>query len=74
MKLAKIYFVEKPETATEIRSVEPNEYGAIPEWPLGFFDEAASEAELIIEAANRKRERKQQAIVRDLRGRRRQNQ
>ena len=74
MQLVQIYFVEKPKTATEIRSVEPNEYGAIPEWPLGFFDESANEAELIIDAANRKRERKQQAIIRNLRGRRRQNQ
>lgn len=58
MKLVRIYFAEKPDLATKIIPVKPNEYGAIPDWPEGFFDEAADETEMIIEAATRKRNRK----------------
>jgi predicted ATPase len=69
MKLVRMYFVEKPGTVTRIIPVVPNEYGAIPEWPKGFFDEAANEAEKIIDAATRKRQSKLQQQRRALRAR-----
>lgn len=55
MDAIRIFFVEKPEEETIVRSVAPNEYGAIPEWPLGFFDEGPDEAQKIIKAAGLKR-------------------
>ena len=56
MNLTQIYFVERLNGATKIITVEPNEYGAIPDWPKGFFDEVAEEAQKIIDAATKKRE------------------
>ena len=48
---AKIYFVEKPSRASSFREVVINEYGAIADWPDGFFDQSQQEAEAIITAA-----------------------
>lgn len=56
MNLTQIYFVEREGGATKIITVEPNEYGAIPDWPKGFFDEGTEEAQKIIDAATKKRE------------------
>jgi predicted ATPase len=55
MDAVRIFFVEKPDEETVVRPVEPNEYGAIPDWPAGFFDEGPDEAERIIRAAMMKR-------------------
>lgn len=59
MRLAQIYFVERNGTASNVIKVEPNEYGNIPSWPKGFFDEGPEEADLIIQAAALKRLAKQ---------------
>lgn len=51
----KIYFVEKPDQASSFREVVINEYGAISDWPEGFFDQSQQEAEEILRAAAMKR-------------------
>ncbi|SCX35214.1 AAA family ATPase [Agrobacterium rosae] len=52
---AKIYFVEKPGAASTFREVTINEYGAIVDWPEGFFDQSQQQAEEILKAAAMKR-------------------
>ena len=52
---AKIYFVEKPSRDSSFREVVINEYGAIAEWPDGFFDQSQQQAEKILTAAAKKR-------------------
>jgi len=53
--LLKTYFVEKPGLQSTFREVFVNEFGAIVDWPAGFFDQSQFEAEEIIKAAVRKR-------------------
>ena len=48
---AKIYFVEKPSESSQFREVVINEYGAISDWPEGFFDQSQQQAEQILRAA-----------------------
>ena len=52
---AKIYFVEKPSQTSSFREVVINEYGAISDWPEGFFDQSQQQAEGILRAAAMKR-------------------
>ncbi|EQB15097.1 AAA family ATPase [Sphingobium lactosutens] len=52
---AKIYFVEKPGAASTFREIKVNEYGAITDWPEGFFDQSQQQAEEILKAAALKR-------------------
>ena len=52
---AKIYFVEKPSEDSSFREVVINEYGAISDWPEGFFDQSQLQAEEILRAATMKR-------------------
>ena len=54
---AKIYFVEKPARSSTFREVVINEYGAILEWPDGFFDQSQQQAEEIVKAATVKRKK-----------------
>ncbi|WP_303674813.1 AAA family ATPase [Vampirovibrio chlorellavorus] len=49
--LTKIYFVEKPSQGSFFREVVINEYGAILDWPEGFFDQSQQQAEAILNAA-----------------------
>jgi predicted ATPase len=51
----KIYFVEKPLQGSTFREVVINEYGAISDWPEGFFDQSQQQAEEILRAAAMKR-------------------
>lgn len=51
----KIYFVEKPAQGSTFREVIINEYGAISDWPEGFFDQSQKQAEEILRAAAAKR-------------------
>ena len=51
----RILFSEKPDSVSTFREVAINKYGAITEWPQGFFDQAQEEAQLIIEASMLKR-------------------
>jgi predicted ATPase len=50
-----IHFVERSGTVSSFRTVTINEFGAIPEWPAGFFDQGPNESERILEASRRKR-------------------
>ncbi len=58
--LTKVYFVEKSEhtCTSNFSDVEINEYGAILEWPKGFFDEGPTQTGNLLNAAAKKRERK----------------
>jgi predicted ATPase len=56
----KIYFVEMNEEGSSFRAVKMNEYGAIPDWPEGFFDQSQREAESILRAAAMKRKSKRE--------------
>ena len=51
----KLFFVEKKDGASSFREVVVNQYGAIPDWPEGFFDQSQDEAEKILRAATIKR-------------------
>ena len=51
----KIYLVEKIEETSTFKEIIVNDYGAIPDWPEGFFDQSQLEAEEILKAASRKR-------------------
>lgn len=51
----KIYFVEKPSQNSSFREVVINEYGAISDWPDGFFDQSQQQAEEILNAALKKK-------------------
>lgn len=53
--LTRIYFVEKSSQGSSFREVAINEYGAITDWPEGFFDQSHRQAEEILRAAVAKR-------------------
>ncbi len=55
-KAMRMYFVEKLGDASNFRPVVVNEFGAITDWPDGFFDQSQDEAERILRAATRKRQ------------------
>jgi predicted ATPase len=57
--LAKIYFTELKDGETAVRPVNVNQYGAITDWPAGFFDQSQDEAERILRAATQKRKNQQ---------------
>lgn len=56
----RLYFVSKKDGSSEYRPVVVNQYGAITDWPEGFFDQSQREAEEILKAAilKKKQERK----------------
>jgi len=53
--LMKVYFVEKKDGNSEFRPVNVNKYGAIKDWPQGFFDQSQREAEKILRAGLEKK-------------------
>jgi predicted ATPase len=53
--LSRIYFVEKSNMGSAFKEVEVNDYGAIVDWPNGFFDQSQQQAEQILRAASQKR-------------------
>ena len=55
-----IYFVEKKEGKSQFRPIVVNEFGAIQDWPEGFFDQSQREAEETLKAAVRKKRRQAQ--------------
>jgi predicted ATPase len=57
------YFVERPRHESIFRKVEMNEYGAIPDWPEGFFDQGPNESELILRAARLKHRNRQPGMT-----------
>lgn len=59
VEAVKMYFVElPPEGSTFFQEVKINEYGAVIDWPKGFFDQSQQEAEAILRAALNKRKSK----------------
>ena len=56
-----IYFVEKKEGKSQFRPIEVNEFGAIQDWPEGFFDQSQHEAEETLKAAVKKKRYQTQA-------------
>ena len=52
----KIYFVEKKADTSTFREVIVNDFGAIADWPEGFFDQSQDEAEHILRAASSKKQ------------------
>src|SRR5205807_133957 len=56
----KIYFVEKPRDRSQFRQIVVNEFGAIEDWPSGFFDQSQKEAEETLRAAMKKKRQNQQ--------------
>ena len=50
-----VYFATYAKEGSSFEAIEIDEYGAVKNWPRGFFDEAATEAEAIIRAAIAKR-------------------
>ena len=59
-ELTKVYFVEKPSQNSIFRDVVINEYGAVLDWPEGFFDQSQEQAENILNAAAKKRKASQE--------------
>jgi predicted ATPase len=52
-----IYFVEREQGKSQFRKVDLNPFGAVVQWPRGFFDEGSNEAQQIMDAAMKKRRR-----------------
>lgn len=55
LEAVKLYFVERGADGSSFREVHMNEFGAILDWPDGFFDQSQREAEAILRAAVIKR-------------------
>ena len=53
-----LYFVEKNGTHSCYRPIRINEFGVIPDWPKGFFDENEENAAALLRAAMEKRKNK----------------
>jgi predicted ATPase len=53
--LLSVYFIEHYDGQSHFRGVEINRFGAIREWPRGFFDQGQFEAQEILRAAASKR-------------------
>lgn len=51
----RLFFSENIDSVSRFREVTINKYGAITDWPQGFFDQAQQEAQILIEASMRKR-------------------
>jgi predicted ATPase len=53
--MVKVYFAERRKGQTTFLRVKPNRYGIVEDWPSGFFDEGALEAQAMLEASMRLR-------------------
>jgi predicted ATPase len=50
-----IHFVERADGLSVFKRIIINEFGAIPDWPSGFFDQGPNESERILDAASKKK-------------------
>lgn len=50
-----LYFVERKKAQSYFTPIDINPFGAIPDWPSGFFDQGPTESESIMAAADHKR-------------------
>ena len=66
LEAVKLYFVERGADGSLFRGVRMNEFGAILDWPDGFFDQSQREAEAILRAAviKRKKQRESNDVLR----------
>ena len=55
LEAVKVYFVDRGADGSSFRKIAVNEFGAILDWPEGFFDQSQFEAEAILKAAMRKK-------------------
>jgi predicted ATPase len=53
--LVMLYFVEKDAGHSRYNAIRINEYGVIPDWPKGFFDENEENAAATLRASMQKR-------------------
>lgn len=53
-----LYYVEQVNDQSHFRRVPINKYGALEEWPKGFFDQAATDSRALLEAGLAKRSRR----------------
>jgi predicted ATPase len=53
-----VFFVEQANDESTFRRVAVNEFGGVEDWPVGFFDQAATESRKILEAGLEKRNRR----------------
>ena len=60
--LMKMYFVEKKGENSVFRPVDVNKYGAIKDWPEGFFDQSQRAAEEILRAGLEKKKVDKQKV------------
>lgn len=60
VEAVRMYFVEKGQQGSTFRTVNINEFGAIQDWPEGFFDQSQRETEAILRAAASKRKAKRE--------------
>lgn len=60
VEAVRMYFVERPPEGSTFLEVKINEYGAVVDWPEGFFDQSQQEAEAILRAAMTKRKSKRE--------------
>ena len=60
LRLVNIYFVEREGNQSLFKEVQIDEYGAILNWPTGFFDEGTVQTESIIRMRTTKRKTRQQ--------------
>ena len=58
VEAVKMYFVDRDEQGSSFHLVNINEFGAILDWPEGFFDQSQRETEAILRAALLKRRAK----------------
>jgi predicted ATPase len=61
-----IYFVENENGRSRYRPIRINEFGVIPDWPKGFFDENEENSAALLRAAMEKRRRSFVAVDADL--------
>ena len=55
VEAVRVYFVERTLEGSIFQEVQINEYGAVMDWPEGFFDQSQEESEAILMAAANKR-------------------
>ena len=60
-EMTKVYFTKIGSEGSIFEEVQINEYGAISDWPEGFFDQSYLEIQEILNAANEKRKDKREA-------------
>lgn len=58
--LVKLWYARRNAGQTSFEALEPNRYGSFDDWPAGFFDQAADDAEQILRESARKRRAERQ--------------